>query len=72
MVIDIHYHFVNAAFHSLKMQEEMARLCVEFAPTLSFQYSENEWIRRIRDLPNKAPEGLKFTSGEVEDVAWEC
>ena len=38
------------------------------APTFSLQHSEIEWIRRIRDLPNKAPEGLKFTSGEVEDV----
>ena len=32
MTIDIHYHFLNGAFHSEKMWEEIARLCVEFAP----------------------------------------
>ncbi len=38
------------------------------APTFSCQYSEREWVDMIRDLPTKAPEGMKFTSGEVEAV----
>lgn len=38
------------------------------APTFSLQYSEREWVNMIRDLPAKAPEGVKFSQAEVEAV----
>ena len=38
------------------------------APTFSFLYPENEWVNMIRDLPAKAPEGIKFVPAEVEAV----
>ncbi len=42
------------------------------APTFSFLYSEREWVNMIRDLPTKAPEGIKFVPAEVEAVLHLC
>ena len=38
------------------------------APSFSFLYPESEWGNIIRDLPNKAPEGIKFIPAEIEAV----
>jgi hypothetical protein len=38
------------------------------APTFSLQHSESEWVKMIRNLPTKAPQGLKFTPAELDDV----
>jgi hypothetical protein len=40
------------------------------APTFSFLYSEREWVNMIRDLPTKAPEGIKFVPAEAEAVLY--
>jgi predicted TIM-barrel fold metal-dependent hydrolase len=38
------------------------------APTFSFQYSEQQWVEMVRDLPDQAPAGDPFTREEVEAI----
>jgi len=40
------------------------------APTFSLLYSERDWVNMIRDLPMKAPEGIKFVPAEVEAMLY--
>lgn len=40
------------------------------APTFSLQYSEREWVKMIRDLPVKSPEGVKFSPADVEALLY--
>jgi hypothetical protein len=35
-------------------------------PTFTLLYLERGWVNMIRDLPTKAPEGIKFVPAEVE------
>ena len=73
MTIDIHYHFFNEAFHSEKMWEEIAGLCVEFAPAgkpITLEEARRAFVPQMFDTTGERRCGTSMPGVLIKRPFW--